>query len=406
MRICVLTHTFPRNTKDVSAAFMKEFSDGLSQNDNKVFVVTPFDKEFSRKGDVFKIYAYKYIWPDSLHTLGYSRTMEADVSLRKRVYLLLPFMLFFGAVKLFYVVKKEKIDVINVHWILPNGLIAFVVSKLTRVPYVVTLPGTDAYLAYRYKVFGLVAKIVAMGSSGIISNNSWHLKRILDLGVGSKPSAVISYPVDVSSFRPINRGLKALRLKYNIKQKNFVILAVGRLVYKKGFKYLIRAVSYLANKYPDIRLVIGGEGDLRGDLERLVERENVSDRVIFVGNIARDEIIYYYNIADVLVAPSIVDRSGNVDGGPVVVAESMACAKPQVLTDVLGMADIIHDGVNGFVVPQRDSEAIAKAVEKLIEFPILKRRQIGRANRVLVKAKLSTKSIGRRYTDFFKKYVK
>jgi len=158
MKICVLTHTFPRNKKDVSAAFMKEFADGLVENGNKVLVVTPFDKEFKRTGDPFKICTYKYIWPDRFHILGYSRAMEADLVLRKHTYVLLPFMLLFGTLKLYQVVKQEKVDLINVHWILPNGLMALVVSKLTGVPYVVTLPGTDAYLAYRYKPFGIVAK--------------------------------------------------------------------------------------------------------------------------------------------------------------------------------------------------------------------------------------------------------
>jgi len=110
MNICILTHTFPRNEKDVAAAFMKEFADGLCDNGHKVVVVTPFDSEFARKGDKFKIILYKYIWPDRLHCIGYSKTMDADISLRKKAYFLLPFMLFFGIIALWKAVKKEKID--------------------------------------------------------------------------------------------------------------------------------------------------------------------------------------------------------------------------------------------------------------------------------------------------------
>lgn len=402
MKICILTHTFPRNNQDVAAAFMKGFSDGLVQAGNKVVVITPFDPEFKRKNDPFTIVTYKYIWPKTLHLLGYSKTMEADVELRKRAYFLLPFMLLFGALALWRTVKKEKIDLINVHWILPNGLMALIISKLTKIPFVVTLPGTDAYLAYRYKIFGWVARLVAQNAAGITSNSSLHLKRILDLGVENKPTMVMCYPADISIFKPATEGLNKLRKNLGLKKENFIILAVGRLVYKKGFDYLIRAVAMLCKKYPQIRLVIGGDGDLRNRLVNLAKKLLIGDRALFIGNIPRDSIIYYYNLADVMVAPSIIDRKGNVDGGPVVSLESMSCGKPQILTNVLGVADIIEDGVNGFVIGEKDSRAIANALEKLIHSPSLRKR-MGVANRRLITTELTTKKIGKKYSNFFRK---
>ena len=107
-KICVLAHSFPRNEKDVAAAFMMGLCDGFVQAGNEVVVVTPFDRNFNRHGDPFKIVTYKYIWPDSLHMLGYSQTMEADIKLRTRAYLLLPFMLLFGTIALYKTVKKKR----------------------------------------------------------------------------------------------------------------------------------------------------------------------------------------------------------------------------------------------------------------------------------------------------------
>lgn len=106
MKICILTHTFPRNDQDVAAAFMKPFADGLVESGNEVTVVTPYDAQFNRRGDKFKIVTYKYIWPESLHMLGYSKTMEADIGLKKRSYLLLPLMLFFGTIALYKTIKS------------------------------------------------------------------------------------------------------------------------------------------------------------------------------------------------------------------------------------------------------------------------------------------------------------
>jgi glycosyltransferase involved in cell wall biosynthesis len=401
VKVCVLTHTFPRDKEDVAAAFMKGFSDGLVEAGNKVVVVTPFDQRFLRRGDPFKIVTYKYIWPNSLHIMGYSRAMKADVSLGKSSYLFIPFLTLFGTLALLRVIRKEKINLINVHWILPNGLMALIVSKLTGVPFVVTLPGTDAYLAHRYKIFGWIARWIAQNSSGITSNSSWHLDRILKLGVKNKPIAIISYPTDVTQFKPLKRGLKKIRERHGLKKNNLIILAVGRLVYKKGFNYLIKAMTQIVKRFPTVRLVIGGEGDLMEDWKSLTLKLGIKKNILFIGNIRRDEIIYYYNLADVMVAPSIVDKKGNVDGGPVVSFESMACAKPQIVTSVLGVADIIEDGVNGFVIPQKDSKAIAKVVIELLGSKKL-REDMGKANRKLITSGLSTGGIGKRYTKFFK----
>lgn len=395
MNICVLTHSFPRNEKDVAAAFMKEFCDGLVQAGNKVTVVTPFDPKFDRLGDIFKIIKYKYIFPDSLHILGYSQVMEADIKLKTRAFLLLPFMLFFGTLALLRVVREEKIDVINVHWILPNGLMALIVSKLTGVPFIITLPGTDAYLAHRYPIFGLVARMIAKSSSGVTSNSSWHLNRILDLGVSTKPTQIIPYPVDVSEFKPI---------KVSKDSKNFIVQAMGRFVYKKGFGYLIRAISIVSKKYPQVKLVLGGDGDLKEKLMNLAKKLKISNKVIFAGIIKRNENLAFYNSADVFVAPSIVDKYGNVDGGPVVSFESMACGVPQIATGILGVSDVIKYGINGFVVPQKDTKAIALAITKLINSKNL-REKMGRANRQLAELTFDTKSIGKKYNEFFEKIV-
>lgn len=404
MKICVLTHTFPKNKQDVSAAFMKEFCDGLVLNGHKVILLTPFVEGFFRQGDPFKIVTYKYIWPTNWHLLGYSRAMQSDLELKKINYLLLPFLIFFGTLKMLAVIKKERIELINVHWIIPNGLIALIASKITNIPFVVTLPGTDAYLAYKYKIVGFVAKIVTRNCAGLISNSSWHLNRILNLGVTPALTGVISYPADVSRFKPSKNGLDLLRGQLKLTKDDLVIMAIGRLVYKKGFDYLIKAVAKIVKKFPNVKLLIGGEGDNQKMLQNLTKKLKIEQKVIFTGTISRDQIDRYYNLADIFVAPSIVDKQGNVDGGPLVALESMACGKPQIVTDVLGVADVINNGKNGFVVKQKNVDDLSTALEKLIKDPIL-RKKMGQNNRKLVIASLSTKSIGREYTQIFEKII-
>ncbi|KKR88183.1 MAG: Glycosyl transferase group 1 [Candidatus Woesebacteria bacterium GW2011_GWB1_41_10] len=404
MKICVLTHTFPRTPKDTTAAFMKEFSDGLVQAGANVVVLTPFDKSFNRPKHLFKIKTYKYVWPDSLHILGYSQTMENDLGLKKRAFLLLPLFIFFGTLALYKTVKREKIDLVNVHWILPNGLIALFVFWLTKVPYAITIPGTDAYLAYRYKLFGWVARLIAKNSAGLVSNSSLLLNRITDLGIGKKKTAVYSYPVNVSVYRPLKEGIIDYRRRHGISKDDLVLLAVGRFVYKKGYAYLIKAIPHVLKRFPKTKLVMGGDGGLRRQLEELAATLGITDNVLFIGNIDRDSIVYYYNMADVMVSPSVIDRNGNVDGGPVVSFESMACGKPQVVTDILGVADFIENGINGFKVPQKKTRELAKAIIKILESRSL-RDKMGRVNRKLVLDKFGTKKVGEYYLNFFKEVL-
>lgn len=403
MRICVLTHTFPRNNQDVAAAFMKEFCDGLVENGCEVIVVTPFDKSFLRSGDKFKVITYKYIWPESLHLLGYSRSMEADIAVRKLNYILLPFLLIFGFFALLKIVREQKTDLISVHWILPSGLIALCVSKITGVPFAVTLPGTDAYLAYKNRLFGFIAKIIAERSSALFSNSRWHLERILKLGVRAPIEEVITYPVDTEKFKPL-KAQSQLRSELNLKN-TIVLLAVGRLVYKKGFDYLIKALPQVLQKNKNVKLIIGGEGDLLNSWKELVAKLGLEKFVIFIGTLKRDEIVNYYNLADIMVTPSILDNEGNIDGRPLVILESMACGKPQIVTNLPGISDSLEDGINALLVPQKDPKALAQAIIKLSLSKEL-REKMGEENRILAVAKLSMRSVGEKYTHFFKKVLK
>ncbi|EKD94519.1 MAG: group 1 glycosyl transferase [uncultured bacterium] len=405
MNICVLTHTFPKSKNDTTAAFMKSFVEGLVEAGNKVVLLTPYTDNFVNLDKRYKTVKYKYIWFNSWHKLGYSGAMKADIDLKIINYFLIPFMIFFGVISLFKTVYRYKINIINVHWLLPNGLIALIVSKLTKVPYIITVPGTDAYLVYKNKIFALVAKIISNSSAGIISNSNFLLKRATDLGIKNKPTAVISYPIDIKQFKISEFGIDELRTKLKITNSNLIVLAIGRLVYKKGFVYLIKAISEIVKKKPNVKLIIGGDGDLKEILRLLVQRLKIVDNVLLVGNISRNEMLTYYNLADIFVAPSIVDKKGNADGGPVVSYESMACGKAQIATEILGVSDIIKDGVNGYVVKQRNTVELVNALNDLLVSKS-KRDKMGIKNRQLIRNGLSKRAIGMQYTRFIKQILK
>lgn len=400
MKICILTHTFPKNINDSTSSFMHTLCSGLKKTGNEVNVLTPYSPQLKTKDFPYKVVSYKYIWPDFLHQLGYARTLKNGSELRLWVYLLSPFLFLFGIIALIRLCRREKIDKISSHWILPNGFISFVVSKLLGIPYTITLCGSDIYLAKKNKFFSTMAVMAANSASLVAADSPKFLNDLIALGANIKKDNIIPYPVDTNKFKPTTKGMSILKKKLNLQKDNLIILAVGRLVYKKGFEYLIKSLPKIVEKYPKIYLVIVGDGDLKQQLKSLAFRLRLENKINFVGPADRNTILTYYNLADIFVMPSIKDKDGNMDDQPVSLIEAMACGKPVVATDFPGIKLTVNNNINGFLVPEKNVFLIQKALEKFIISANL-RKKMGRESRKIVLNKLSDKKIGAKYTAIF-----
>lgn len=405
MKICILTHTFPKNINDSTSSFMHTLCLGLKKTGNEVVVLTPYNSQLKTKDFPYKVVSYKYIWPDSFHQLGYSKTLKNGSELRLWVYLLSPFLFLFGIISLIKLCRSEKIDKISSHWILPNGFISFVVSKLIGIPYTITLCGSDIYLAKKNKLFSIMAVIAANNAFLVAADSPKFLDDLIALGAKIKKDNIIPYPVDTNKFKPTTKGMRILKKKLRLPKDNLIILAVGRLVYKKGFEYLIKSLPKIVEEYPKICLIIVGDGDLKKQLKNLAFKLRLGHKVNFVGQADRNSILTYYNLADIFVMPSIKDQDGNMDDQPVSLIEAMACGKPVVATDFPGIRLTVNNNINGFLVPEKNVFLIQKALEKLIISANL-RRKMGRESRKIVLNKLSDKKIGERYTGFFNEVSK
>ena len=290
---------------------------------------------------------------------------------------------------------------ISSHWILPNGFIAFIVSKITKIPYTVALAGSDVYIAKKNKFFTKMAVLAANNASYVLADSQKYLDEMVDLGAKVKKNDIIPYPVDTEAFKPNNNERIKLRSKLGFKNEDVVVLGIGRLIYKKGFRYMIEACYSLIKGNRKIHLIIGGDGDLRKELENLSFNLGLGDNVKFVGNVERDKISSYFNMCDIFVMPSIADTEGNIDDQPVALIEAMACGKPIVATNFPGISLTVKNGKSGFLVPQKDVSSIREALLKLVASAKL-REEMGDESRKIVVDKLSIDKIGERYTRIFK----
>ena len=170
--------------------------------------------------------------------------------------------------------------------------------------------------------------------------------------------------IDLTRFRP----------DPSVAREKNLILAVGRLVEKKGFDDLIQACALLANRRLDLRCEIIGKGPLKQALSDQITELGVGEFVKLVGARPQDQVLQAYKRATVFALPCIVGRDGNRDGLPTVLLEAMATGLPPVSTDLTGIPEIINHNVNGLIVPPGDVTALANGLTRLLYNPALRKR--------------------------------
>lgn len=180
-----------------------------------------------------------------------------------------------------------------------------------------------------------------------------------------------------------------------------VILAVGRLVEKKGFFDLIHACALLSRRGCEFRCRIIGSGALGPDLQDRIVELGLSDRVELVGPRPQGEVIQEMRGASVLAMPCIVGDDGDRDGLPNVIQEALALGTPVISTDVTGIPEVVRDGETGIQVPQKQPAALADALERLLVDPELRVR-LARGGRDLIEAEFDIRRNTARRRSLFR----
>jgi phosphatidyl-myo-inositol dimannoside synthase len=251
MKIGVLTHNYPRFSGDFSGRFVEALSEELVTQGHDVTVIAPWDAAYARTpaDHRVRLKLYRYAPRASWHRLGYMRTMRADVALRGGTYLLAPGLFLAGARAALRWTAQERPDVLHAHWTLPNGFMAALAARRYRIPLVVSIPGSDVTVAGQNPVFRRMARF-AFDQAGLITANSAALRDVAvnDLGADPAKFDLIAYGVDPNAFRPDPTGTVDLRASLGIPPQAIVFLAVGRMVYKKGFDRLLRAAALMVER--------------------------------------------------------------------------------------------------------------------------------------------------------------
>jgi colanic acid/amylovoran biosynthesis glycosyltransferase len=178
------------------------------------------------------------------------------------------------------------------------------------------------------------------------------------------------------------------------------IITVARLVEKKGIEYSIRAIGKLHSKYAKIKYCIVGEGPLRESLERLISELDLGDRVKLLGSKTQQELLELYAQSHIFVLSSVTAANGDQEGQGLVLQEAQATGMPVLSTIHNGIPDGILDGKSGFLVPERDVDALADRLDYLISHPHVW-AEMGRAGRSHVEANYDIEKLNDRLVEIY-----
>ena len=255
-------------------------------------------------------------------------------------------------------------DVGHLHAHFSHGAtrVAMLGSLLTGIPYSFTAHARDIYSDD--VDFALLREKTdrARFAFTVSRHNERYLSR--RLGAGDGTIETLHNGVDLEKFAP----------DAAVRREAGLVVAVGRLIEKKGFRHLIDACSILRQRGRSVRCEIVGGGELRGELEDQIRGLGLDGVVVLVGSRSQEELIDYYRRAQVVAMPAVVGSDGNRDALPTVLLEAFGCATPVVASRLTGIPEIVDDGENGLLVKPGSAAQLAEAIELLLEREDLRAR--------------------------------
>lgn len=206
---------------------------------------------------------------------------------------------------------------------------------------------------------------------------------------------VIPYGIEIGQFNftnEVKEKVEKIRRQYGPK----IILFVGRLIYYKGLEYLIQAI-----KSVDAKLLIIGEGYLKENLQKLVDKLKIKNKVFFLGRVGNSEIVAYYYACDIFVLPSIE----KTEAFGLVQLEAMACGKPVVNTNLpTGTPYVSLDMITGLTVPPKDIESLSVAISTLLNDECIKKKY-GENGRKRVEQEFTVKIMTKKVLNLYQELV-
>ncbi|MBU0636699.1 glycosyltransferase family 4 protein [Patescibacteria group bacterium] len=316
-------------------------------------------------------------WPKAKLKVGdiFVLNNNDDNLISKRLFILkwLPALL-----KLWKVIKQEKINNVLVGQILPLGIVTYLISKVIKIKYTVFLHGMDFTFAIKQPRKRWITKIILKNSNKIICANSCAADLAQNFCQEIKNKINIINP-GIEDFTTRLPQLELqLKIKYSLQSK-LILLSVGRLVKRKGFDKVIECLHEVLKKVPNLIYIIIGNGVEVGSLQAKIDDLKLVNKVIIITNADDQEKNAWMNLSDIFVMRSI-NINGDFEGFGIVYLEANLANKPVIAGQSGGVGDAVINGLNGLLVDSEKNQQLIDAIIKLAKDPLL-RHKLGEQGR-------------------------
>lgn len=367
MKILYITTAYQRSESDVITPWLVETITRLRSVGHDVRVFTSSYRGLGNQTVAgVPVYRFRYFlkrWEDLTHDEMAMDRIKRGI----RYKLLLISYLLCGTAAARRLCRRERFDIIHVHWPLPHSLFGSAAARACDAPTVISFHGAELMVVNNVVKLAKPFLRWAIRTAGAVTANSTHtvqaIQRIYD-----RPVTIVPFGTAAGAYSELDQpkpdGTKQL-------------LFVGRLVERKGIPYLIEAVDILAKQIP-VNLSIVGSGPEEPRLKELARSRGLEQSITFHGRISQEELTRQYSRCDAFVLPAIIDSRGDTEGLGVVIIEAMSHRRPVVASGVGGIVDLVIDERTGLQVPQKDSQALARAIARVLTDPDLAQR-LGRA---------------------------
>jgi colanic acid/amylovoran biosynthesis glycosyltransferase len=286
-------------------------------------------------------------------------------------------------------------DIIHCHFG-PNGNTGVMLRELgIRGKIVTSFHGYDISMFVKQEGSNAYRELFRQGD--LFTANSNHTKgRLITAGCPEHKIQKLPVGLDINRF--------SYKPREQVTGQKTKIGTIARLVEKKGVEYSIKAAAQVMRKHPEIEYRIVGDGPLRESLEQLVGELGCSEKIRFLGWLDSDEVIRFMDELHIFMLTSVTARSGDQEGQGLVLQEAQAMGIPVLATLHNGLPEGVIDGGSGFLVPERDVDALAEKLEYLIDHPE-RWAEMGWTGRKFVEDKYDIVRLNRQLEDIYKKCV-
>lgn len=355
MRIIHFTSSYPLYKNDVGGIFIEELVKFISK-EHKIYVLTP-DSPYSKNlesNDNYEVHRFKYFFK-RYQILVCNDSIIQNLKKNPFNFVLLFFLLIKAGISLFKLIKKEKIDIVHCHWVIPQGTIAVLLKRIFRlkIRIIITAHGSDIENK-KGKFFVPVIKYTLRNCEVINTVSTYLANEIHKLVPELSNIRIIPMGVHKEFFESSSFS------NNSVGNNNPYILFVGRLSKEKDIDFLINTFFEIQKNHTSLELWIVGKGNQEEILKALTIDLGIQNKVNFLGNIEHEHLQKYYNKAEMFVSAS------RKEGFGLVFVEALLSKCPVIALDVGGIRDIIINSKTGILIPPNNMLKLIEAINVIL----------------------------------------